>query len=321
MQYNTNGAVRAVMLLPRYILMLAVFIFIGELSYMVFYGTTQLMAGSRIVLFDGNALLRGFTVVIPVAVVCSGAMLGVHRVRHYGGGWLSILSYIVLGAVTWFLFFPVSLGVIAKIDTMEIDTDVKKHGAPKLTGGYFREYGRDTVYFPHDFVTKEQIAVFINGYEDANDAVSIKVISRQQMIDDAAPFKDILVKNTVPSVAKWITDGFEHFTKRAMAAKSGGPVSWLSFASLGIVLFAVYALSFCSRWRLMGVVIMLSMYAGVLGFNLLYFSPMLDSMLALSLAMPFGGSETLLTCINLSLAVLFVLLGTLSVLIRRRLYS
>lgn len=318
---NTNNTVRAVMLLPRYILMLIVITFVGELSYMVFYATTCLTAGSRIMLLDGGALVRGLAVVVPIVMLSSGAMLAVHRVRHSGGGILSILSYIVMGGLTWFLLFPALLGVLEKVDNGSADD--AQSGAligrtHNLTGGYFREYGRDTVYFPRDAETDIMAAVYINSYEEASDAVSIKLISREQMIEDAAPFSDILIKETVPKVAGWIMLGFEQFKKGAYEAKDGGVLSWMEFASLGVVLFCVYALSFCSQWRLMSVVIMLSMYTGVLSFNALYNSPLLGGLRRWSRTMPFGNEQSLLVCVNLSLAVLFVLLGALFCLARAR---
>lgn len=318
MQPNASDKVRAVMLLPRYILMLVVFAFIGELSYMVFYETTLLMAGSRIMLFDGGALLRGLTVVLPVTMLCSGAMLAVHRVRHSGGGFLSMLVYVLLGIITWYALFPVFLLIIGKIDAAYGGANAQTERVSKLTGGYFREYGRDTVYFPQDFETENMAAVYINGYEEASDAVSIKLISHKQMTDDAAPFRDILIKNTVPGTANWVTEGFVHFMEHAKRAWSRGIISYLAFASLGVALFSVYALSFCSRWRLMGVVIMLSMYLGVLAFNALYASDALASVRAWSLSLPFGGNDVVLMCVNLSIAVLMVLLGALSSLIRAR---
>lgn len=313
--FDRNTAIRALMLLPRYILMLLVFIFIGEISFMLYYDTTELMAGRHILLFSGNALLQALTIVLPACMLSAGVMLGVHRVRHSGGGLLSIIVYILLGAATWFILFPALLAMTEGIK--DCQSLAKKKA---LTGGYFRDYGEDTVYFSHDIETENTAAVFITGYEEAGDAVSIKRISLSQMQKDAAPFSDILVKGTVPSVAKWITDGFTHFVKRARNAQKRGILSWLSFSSIGVLLFSIYALSFCSRWRLMSVVIMLSMYAGVLSFNVLYFSNMFRGMRAISLSMPIGGGsdETLLLCTNLSLAVLFVLLGVFSSLLRAR---
>lgn len=312
---DANDLVRAVMLIPRYILMLAVFVFVGELLFMLYYDTTQLVCGKNIMLINGKALLDGLSVVIPAAMLASGAMLGVHRVRHYGGGILAMLSYIILGAVTWLLVFPSLLG---RLDASK-GTSTRSKTSPVLTGGYFREYGQDTVYTARDFETESIAAVVIKGYEEAGDALSIKMISRKQMAEDAAPYSDILIKDTVPNVSKWIADGFAHFTKRAQAARSKGFLSWLSFASIGAVLFSVYALSFCSRWPLMSVVVMLSMYAGCLAFNMLYFSDMFSFMRSWSLVMPFGGSnETLLTCINFAVSVLFILLGLLSALAASR---
>lgn len=308
---DDENPIRAVMLLPRYILMLAIFAVIGELFFMLYYDATTLVAGKTITLFSAQGLRKGLLTVIPAAMLISGAMLGVHRVRHHKGGVLCILSYIVLGAATWLLLFPALLEVMDGIT-------IESKDAQELTKGYFREYGRDTVYLIDDFETELAAAVFINDYEAARDAVSIKMISRQQMAKDAAPYSDILVKNTMPNIAKWIADGFEHFTKRAKAAKGRGFLSWASFASLGAVLFSTYALSFLSTWPFMSVVIMLCMYAGCLSFNALYFSNIFEPIRALSLSLPFGSSDMLLTCINLALSVLFVLLGILSYLANAR---
>lgn len=314
---------KALLLIPAYAGILLVSCVIGVLVYMLYFNTAGLVAGKTLQLFDSHALFEGFFIVMPVVLVLSGTLLSCYRIRHSGGGVLPVVMYALLGALTWCILYPMFIESKSRRQTnpnMEM---------PSLTAGYFRHAGKNIVYVPYSRASAEDCphdadAVVINENEAPEDTVSMQMINYSEMAGESAPFKDILIRETIPVMPGWIMDGFAAIETRAEHAWNAGYVSWLSFISFGLALFSVYALTFCSEWRLIDIIYLLVMESGVISFNLLYFSDYFsqfrESAAGIGTHMKFFASldEPVLVCINIFFSLIFIFIGITAALTRVR---
>ena len=304
---------KALLLIPAYIGMLLSSCVIGEFLYMLYFNTARLIAGKQLQLFDKNVLENGFFVVAPIVFLLSGIFLSCYRIRHSRGGSLPVLMYCLLGAVTWCLFYPAFIEIKGKrIDRPLPETSV-------LTSGYFRRDSSTVSYLLQIPDVSGTDAVIINESANPEDAVLLGASDTRKMIQAAAPFKDILIRETIPAVPDWISAALENFEVRAEHAWHEGVMSWLSFVAFGLALFSVYAISFCSEWRLINTLYVFVMEAGVMSFNLLYFSSYFaefrkfESLLCSSIKFLSHLHEPLLVCMNVFFSLLFIVIGIIEV--------
>jgi hypothetical protein len=309
---------KALLLIPAYAGILLFSCIIGVLIYMLYFDTAGLIAGKLLQLFDRHVLFEGFFIIVPVVLVFSGVLLSFYRVRHSGGGILPVIMYALLGAVTWCILYPAFIELKNQWHAKSYTTE------SVLTAGYFRPSGNNVVYLPHKLVSSDADVVVINRDAAPEDAVSQQKVNYSETVDTAAPFKDILIRETVPTMPEWIMNGFAIIEIRAEHAWNGGYISWLCFISFGLALFSVYALTFCSEWRLINIIYLLLMESGVLSLNLLYFSdyflPIRKFSLQLGSSLKFFTclDEPLLVCMNVFLSFIFIGIGTTAVFTRTK---
>ena len=309
---------KSFLLIPAYIGITACCILVGELAYMVYCNTAHLVAGRPLELFNTYALARGFFVVAPVVIVLSPLFLSLYRIRHSGGGFLPVVVYILLCAATWIGIFPLFIEYKWK-------TEQTSFSAPKspLTAEYFRPYSGDIAYLLHDASDPETAAVVLKSAGDEN-AVRLAHVDTNVMEAESVPFADILIRETVPSVPAWVKSGIDTIELHAEQAWKSGHFAWLGFLSFALALCSTYAISFCSDWRLVGILYLLIMDGGVLSFNLLYYSEyfkrLREAGFPLANAFPFFArtGDPLLICINVSIAILCIAVGCLAVVIRAK---
>ena len=309
---------KSLLRIPAYIGITACCIVVGELAYMVYFNTAHLIAGRTLELVNTYALVRGFFIVVPVVIVLSPLFLSLYRIRHSGGGFLPVTVYILLCAATWIVLFP--LFIEFKRKAFETLPPASKSA---LTAGYFRPYAGDVAYLLDDASTPERAAVVLSSAGDEN-AVSIAHIDAGVMEAESAPFDDILIRETVPSVPDWIKSGIDTIELRAERAWMSGRFAWLGFLSFAFALCATYAISFCSDWRLVGILYLLIMDGGVLSFNLLYYSEYFEHLrrgaAPLAKALPFFArlGDPLLICINIGIGILCIIAGCLAAVVRAK---
>ena len=309
---------KSILLIPAYIGITACCIVVGELAYMMYCNTVHLVAGRPLELFSAYVFVRGFFIVVPAFIVLSPLFLSLYRIRHSGGGFLPVIVYILLCAVMWVVLFP-------RFIEFKWKTEQSLPPAPKsaLTAGYFRPYAGKAAYLLRDASAPETPAVVLKSAGDEN-AVSLAQIDTNIMEAESSPFADILIRETVPSFPVWIKSGIDTIEMHAEQAWKSGRFAWLGFLSFALALCATYAVSFCSDWRLVGTLYLLIMDAGVLSFNLLYYSEyfkrLREAGAPLANAFPFfaRSGDPLLICINAGIAVLCVAVGCLAAVVRAK---
>jgi hypothetical protein len=298
---------KALLLIPAYILILLSGCVIGVLLYMLYYNTTGLVAGKPLQLFNIHALYAGFFVIAPIVIMLSGGILSCYRIRHSKGGFLPVLMFILLGAAAWGVVYPSFIQFKSRFATAVTPEKTA------LTPGYFRRAGSTVVYVPVSPLAVH--AVVINEAAAPDAALSLQKISVVEPVLDASPFKDILIRDTIPVMPGWILQGFADIEMRAEQAWNSGYVSWLCFASFGLALFSSYALTFCSQWRLVDVIYLCVMQSGILSFNLLYYSGYARPVRAyaeqvlsrIKFVPPLD--EPLLVCVNVFSSLVFICVG------------
>jgi len=304
---------KALLLIPAYIGMLLSSCVIGEFLYMLYFNTTRLIAGKQLQLFNKDVLENGFFVIAPIIFLLSGIFLCCYRIRHSRGGCLPVIMYGLLGAVTWCLLYPVFIEIKGNWPEKQLPED------SILTSGYFRRQGSDVFYLIHTPGSSGADSIVIDVSANREDAVFPGQADTQKMVEAASPFKDILIRETIPAVPGWISAALENFEARAERAWHEGLISWLCFVSFGLALFSVYAISFCSEWRLINTLNVFVMEAGVMSFNLLYFSNYFsvfrDFQNLLCNSIPFLTHlyEPLLVCMNVLFSVIFTVIGIIEV--------
>jgi hypothetical protein len=304
---------KALLLIPAYIGMLLSSCIIGEFLYMLYFNTTRLIAGKQLQLFNKYALENGFFVIAPIVFLLSGIFLSCYRIRHSRGGCLPVIMYGLLGAVTWCLLYPAFIELKGKWTPRLLPED------SVLTSGYFRREGNDVFYLMHTPDGSNADSIVINESANPENAVFPGYADTQKMVETASPFKDILIRETIPAVPGWISAALENFEARAESAWHEGLISWLSFVAFGLALFSVYAISFCSEWRLINTLYVFVMDAGVMSFNLLYFSSYfaefrnLESLLCSSIKFLTHLHEPLLVCMNVLFSLVFTVIGIIEV--------
>ena len=309
---------KSILLIPAYIGITACCIVVGELAYMMYFNTAHLVAGRPLELFSVYALARGFFIVVPAFIVLSPLFFSLYRIRHSGGGFLPVIVYILLCAVMWIVIFPLFIEFKWK-------TEQSSPPAPKttLSSGYFRSYAGEAAYLLRDASAPERAAVVLKSTGDEN-AIGLAQVDTNVMEAESAPFADILIRETVPSFPAWIGSGIDTIEMHAEQAWKNGRFAWLCFLSLALALCSTYAVSFCSDWRFVGILYLLIMDAGVLSFNLLYYSEyftrLREAGAQLANVLPFfaRSGDPLLICINIGIAVLCASVGCLAAAVRAK---
>lgn len=308
---------KAFLLIPAYICILLVCVVIGELAYMVYYNTTALIAGRQLQLFNTQALARGFFVVVPIVIFLSPVFFSFYRVRHSGGGFPPVLAYIVLCAATWCALYPAF--IIFKSRAHRAGSSYSE----PLTAGYFRPYSGTIVYLTRDLTASQNDAVVFNK-SAAEDAITVGVVDKTNIENESAPFNDMLIRETVPLLPSWIVESFAALELRAEYAWKSGRVHWLCFLSFALALCCTYAVTFCSDWRLVNIIYLLVVNAGIFSFNVLYYSSYFTAFrnigLSLEARVPFLSNVDglSLVCVNISVALVCVAIGLLAMFARSK---
>jgi hypothetical protein len=308
-----NSLKKTFLLIPAYIALLLFSCVISVLVYMLYFNTTGLIAGKTLQLFDTHVLINGFFFTTPVVLVLSGTLLSCYRIRHSHGGCFPVIMYVLLGMATWCVLYPAFIELKGHWQNQAATETVV------LTPGYFRHSGGDIVYLPYGYNSDDTKAVVISEDASPEFAVSIQKTNIAEMVNKTAPFKDSLIRETIPVIPGWIMGVFTGIQKRAESAWHAGYTSWLCFMSLGLVLFSAYALTFCSEWRFINFLYLCTMEAVTIAFNSLYFTPVFAQFREFSVQLGRNIKfftyldEPLLVCVNVFISFVFIALGITAV--------
>lgn len=262
---------KALRLLPLYVwLVLCCSLFV--ILIFIFYAKAcDIVAGVRSASSLKNLCIRAFFSVFPVILIFVTLSLGFYKVRHPAGGFLAILVYALLCAFTWLVLYPAFIDLKSTYNHPALKKEVHP-----LSSGYFRESGENVLYFPSELKDSGTV-VLIKPFATEENSMLMASAERNYLFAESEPFQDIIVKKSTSLFPMWIIEGFTLINSFAEKAREKGFLNFLGRVSWALCLCAMYAFTFCTSWRLLSVLYLLIMDAGVLAFNILYHSVYFES--------------------------------------------
>lgn len=293
--------------------------------YMVCCDLTLLVAGEGRNFFVLSFFARGLLVSFPAVVsVCLGLIV-LYGLRHQENHFVRLVTYILLGALTWLILIPLSFDLEKKYE----EKFSKKFEVSFLSPGYFRKDAGGIFYF-----SKVDEKGFADGvFLDLSGVTGKKgkvVRFKNSVIDEglSKPFADSLIRDAVklPFVIVAPLEFYSTMMIKAKAAWNNNFMSWLAFSTFALALLSVIAFQYVSRWRLVNGLLILfsasliltinySYYAGFLFFDFFNSWETYISNLALGksefLQNLLGYDEPVIVMINILIFALLLVSGTL----------
>lgn len=234
--------------LISYILLCVAGIACAAALFMVYIGCMNYVVGQPLSLFSFGALKTGIDISIPLVVIFIPMFLILSLIRHSRKNRIiGVITTIVLSCASW------GLGLPAYMKYVQRDSDITRMEKKRLSSGYFRLSDNTIYYFTNVDNEKKADGILIDASNMGADVASFKIIHGEKVeIPESENFSDILVKNTVeiPELLKMSFMDLYYISVCAKNSLSHSFVSWLFFASLGLALVFVFALSNMSHWRL-----------------------------------------------------------------------
>ena len=239
-------------------------------------------------------------------------------IRHPENKIISVLVYLILCTVTWGVVYPAFLELSAKYGKSVVPVVTET----QLSTGYFRRSGNKIYYLIGSTSKRKNDAVAINiDGSGLRSILSEESNVSENLKKQSAPFSDILIRETMTDKPSWLHTAYYHLENLAEKAWSEGIIHWLCFASFGLALCSVYALIYCSSWRMINTLYVWFGEVFVTVMNNLYFTPMaLPVRLA---AKSWGGffrllDEPALVTANVAVSLIFIIFGITAIIIRSR---
>ena len=220
-----------------------------------------LVAGSSRIPFSAAFFLRGLLTSLPAVSVCALLLVVFYMVSHPAKSVLVVITYLLLGALTWGVIVPVSARLSGYYDRITFDW-IGTAGGEDLTPHYFRTYNGNVYYYARVFrfseasrdMYGEGLMIDLTGIRGKVGAIysfKTSVVIR----DSDGQFNDVIFKEAArmpPLVAVPVKMYMTLFSAAGKAVWSG-VVAWVAFASLGLALLASAWLVSLSSWRFLKV--------------------------------------------------------------------
>jgi len=315
---------KAIQLLLMYFILLFSTIIFGTLIYSVYLNILNFVAGKDFNLFNNYDLLKSLFFVTYCALFLIGPFLSYYRIRFTGGVPQTIV-YALLILITWGLFFP---GVIFLERIYESNSKITRI-ENRLSGNYFRKDGTKVYYFTRDFysdpISFDDTTTVIIDTKD-NGSVTVEKIKEQddfELIKDAAPYKDILIKNTFNSHRIPYFLDFGVLIQKGKADFAKGWTFYLGFCSMGLLLGSVYALSNYFAWKMISACLLVCVTTAIYILNSLTAGGYLSKLVAKTEQIGFVAKLTnifdnpFLVFVNTLLSLILIIVGIIIFAIRQ----
>lgn len=254
-------------------------VLIGTFFYALYLHSLGLVAGQSSAIFTRHSLFTSFFVAAEAMTFITGFCLISYRITEKGGV-LQIIAFVLTQLLCWGILFP-GVWFLEKDyrETHRAEIRMEKENST-LSKGYFRQAGSNVYYFMDDmeqsYKTDEKglTAIKIDTEEEGlAEIIEIKYPGKTDVVTEAAPYKDILIKNTFykTNIFNFIVELVEIGKRNCLR----GWTYWLGFASLGFALASIIALSSISNWKVISFSVTGVLYFGVLFFNCIFWSPLL----------------------------------------------
>ncbi|MBQ9630422.1 MAG: hypothetical protein IJR49_02415 [Treponema sp.] len=257
---------KSLRLIPLYVWIFLCCTCIVLFAYILYAYSCDIVAGQSASFQFRSLAIRSFFSVFPLVLIAITISLGFYRVRHPAGGFLSILIYVILCAFTWLVLYPTFIDIKSTFNHPALTSKTQT-----LSKGYFRVSEEGTLYFPFD-LEESGTVVNIRSWAEEEHIISASNVDRANLFAESEPFQDSIIRSSIPEFPTWISAGYTLLTSLSENAREKGFTQYLSRISWALALCAMYGFTFCTAWRLLGILYLLIMDAGVLSFNILYHS-------------------------------------------------
>lgn len=303
----------AISLIVSYILCSIVGTILCGFIFMVCDGLRFFVAGQELDVISLELFIHGIYFSAPGVFVLTQMLLILSVLRRKTDNkrrnhLFAIVTYLLLGILTWCLVFPKLIESASEFDEYKED----RLELVPLSVGYFRETDDGITYYTK--ISKEKkaegLTIDVNGKYGKTGKIFPfyeKDISGVNYI----PYSDILIKKAVamPLAVSYPNEIYTKILDTAKNSWSDGKFAWLSFATLGLALLSLYSVQFLSSWK------MVNAFAVILGgisicyINFLYYAEKFpSSVLNLPNRLPslFSLENSVIVYINI---IIFILLG------------
>lgn len=263
-------------------------------------------------LFSLNSFLFGICVSFPFAAALSLVAAVFYTIKKPGSQIAGLVSYVVLGALTWLVLIPVSVKKVSDFESSESGIHFQ---AEKTSSGLFRKDAGGVFYYSRILDNGNADGIFIDTSGYVGGKEKIKSFYDSPVNNESAyPFSDVLIKNSLKP-PKYVTYPLEIYTSLLTAAENSeksGVLGWLFFASFGLALLSVYGTQFFSSWRICSALYVIIISVFVVFMNYFYYMGFLPSFLTQFDALfkkTFSAENAFIVFLNLLISVILILLG------------
>lgn len=288
--------------------------FLGTLVFATLFmfscNLSSFVTGVESSFFSVHFFVTGVLLSVPLVCIMVHLLFVFYQIRHPAKHILSFIVYVLFGALTWLVVIPTDLKLIARYESDAISPRVEATSA-----GVFRKEENGIYYYSR--VSEKGLAdgVFFDttGYL-GKDEVVVPFFDLPVKTESAFPYSDILIKNSLqpPRLVTYPLAVYNSLLTSALYSSSQGFFHWLTFASMGLALLAVYALQFGSSWKLANFTFIIMTGVLILFVNFLYYMNIMPELLkefAVKLSEFTGAKDPLVILINLIFTTFLTFFG------------
>ncbi|MBQ4378803.1 MAG: hypothetical protein II821_06370 [Treponema sp.] len=271
---------------------------------------TSFVTGVESSFFSVHFFMTGLFLSVPLVCILVHLLFVFYQIRHPQKQILSLVVYVVLGALSWLVVIPADLKLISRYESDTISSRVEASSA-----GVFRKEESGVYYYSRITEDGRADGIFFDttGYL-GKEGVVVPLYDVSVKNESAFPYSDILIKNSLqPSkLVTYPLAVYNSLLTSALYSSSLGFLAWLAFASMGLALLSAYGLQFGSSWKLANVSFVICTAIVILFVNFLYYMNVMPDIfkeIAVKLSELTGAKDPLIILINLIFTALFTVFG------------
>ena len=237
--------------------------------YMIYTLCVNMVAGQQLA-FDIQLFLEGLLLFLPLVLVMQALFMTLWMIRHPESTLLPVAVYAAIYIAVWLFVLP------AVVKSVPYGGSQYAGGrfSDKPSAGYFRNTADTILYYS----TIDPDTSLANGMcvDIQKPAGNVFTFSNVALSQKRTVFTDSLIQNTIEMpptlsiIVRYVQDFFVILAKCARERFG----YWLCFATMALPLLAVVSLRRFSQWRLVSVISIIFVSAGVFVFNVLgYVNP------------------------------------------------
>ncbi len=250
--------------IPLYIVTVVIGTVVCAVAYSLYSLCTHMVAGAQVQIFNLKYFLDGVFMFSPAILILSGVLTCAYLIRHPPTSAFPTIMYMIIYAVFWIILMPLNFKFA---DSFKIGQPEPVESQVKLSDGFFRETSKENVFYYTNVSEKNVVDGVCISPDDSQTVYSFTDLQ----LPAATDFSDPLIKKTVqmPDILQTLSKYFNTFITIARTSCTQGTFAWLCFASIGLALLSVVGLRQLSKWRIINLILVVSVTVGILALNII----------------------------------------------------